>query len=149
MPQEGTAVPEQPCGQRHFSIDEAIAHARQSLGEALPKPFWGTKGGQIANVGWVIGYQSADGQKRFRLDYDPGKGVHVNEEDFTRPVGQQKVVHKVELSASGMDQEAERAWQRIREGRMQLYWHRWTSRYDKPEEVIEAEQEVDRQHRSR
>lgn len=143
---------ERECNQLHTSIDEAIAHAREDLsqnGGDLTQPFWGTKGGQIANIGRVIGYQSEDGQRRFRLDYDPIKGVHVNEEDFTRPTGQQKVVHRVQLPMSPRDQDAREAWTRILEGRMQLYWNKWTSRYDKPAEVLEKERAIDSQRRNR
>jgi hypothetical protein len=141
---------EQDCTVSHATIDEAIAHAREALtqdGGVLDRPFWGTRGGQIANVGWVIGYQSADGQRRFRLDYDPAHGVHVNEEDFSRPVGRQKVRHRVSPPASGLDADAEASLGRALEGWMQLYWKKWTSRYDKPPEVLEAEREVDRRHR--
>jgi hypothetical protein len=147
---------EQDCGQKHYSIEEAIAHAKQNLGGNLTEPVWGKRGGRIANVGWVIGYQSADGQKRFRLDYEERdarhpvpKGVHVNEEDRTRAVSQQKVCHLVLLAATPKDTEAEDAWRKAREGKMQLFWHKWTSRYDKPADVLEAEQEVDRLQRLR
>lgn len=147
-------MPEQNCNVMHATIDEAIAHAKQNLteeGVVLSKPFWGTRGGKIANVGWVIGYQSDDGKRRFRLDYDPAKGVHVNEEDFTRPVDQQKLVYFVCLPMALLDADAdaEASWKKILEGRMQLYWKKWSSRYDKPPEIIEAEQEVDRRHRGR
>src|SRR5262249_8950926 len=128
-------MPERDCGKIHLTIDEAIAHAREGLGAPATNPVWGRKGGQIANVGRVIGYQSDDEKKRFRLDYDPVKGVHVNEEDWNRPVDQQKVVHRVRLAMEPMDAAAEIAWERILEARMQLYWNKWTSRYDKPAEV--------------
>lgn len=133
---------ERPCGRDHFTIEEAIRHARETLcqdGSRLTQPFWGTRGGQIANLGRVIGYQTEDGQKRFRLDYDPVKGVHVNHEDFTRPAGQQKVVHLVQFSFPPRDAEASEAWLKIREGHMQLFWAKWTSRYDKPPKVLEIE----------
>src|SRR5689334_22311792 len=102
-------MPEKDCGVIHPTIDEAIAHAKANLagGGGVPtRPFWGRRGGLIANVGWVIGYQSEDGKRRFRLDYDPAKGVHVNEEDFTRPVGQQGVVHRVGLPMAPLDADA-------------------------------------------
>jgi hypothetical protein len=140
-------MPERDCGRVHTTIDDAIAHARENLGAPLTNPIWGRKGGQIANVGRVIGYESSDKRMRFRLDYDPAKGVHVNEEDWNRPVEQQKIVHRVRLSMEPTDAAAQTAWQRILEGRMQLYWNKWTSRYDKPAEVLEAEEEVDRRHK--
>jgi hypothetical protein len=141
---------EQACGLTHHSIDEALAHAHQNLtadGSVVSEPYWGKRGGRIANVGHVIGYQSADGSKRYRLDYDETKGVHVNEEDFNRPTAKQKVLHKVEPSATPMDDDAATAWKKIAEGRMQTYWRKWTGRYDKPPDVLEAEHEVDRRRR--
>lgn len=138
---------EKHCAQRHFTIDEAIAHAKRDLAVPIPNPVWGTRGGQIANVGWVIGYESEDRRRRIRLDYDPNKGVHVNEEDFSKPLGQQKVVHVVELPMTPMNDAAERAWRRAAEGWMQIYWVKWTSRYDKPQRVLDAEGEVDRRGR--
>jgi hypothetical protein len=38
-----------------------------------------------------------------------------------------------------MDDAAAEAWQRVLEGHMPLYWKKWTSGYDKPPEVREAE----------
>src|SRR5262249_58296951 len=107
----------------------------------------GRGGGGRAKVGGVIGYQWADGKRRSRLDYAPAHGVHVNEEDFTRPVGRQKVRHRVRPPVSGLDADAEASLGRTLEGWMQLYWKKWTSRYDKPPEILEAEREVDRRHR--
>jgi hypothetical protein len=49
----------------------------------LSKPYWGTRGGAIANIGKVIGWSTLDDRKRCRLDFDLAKGVHLNEEDFT------------------------------------------------------------------
>ena len=78
---------EKPCGKAHYSFEEAVTHAYMSLvdgdKEQLSEPFWGTRGGNIGNIGKVIGWKSADGKKRWRLDYDPVKGVHINEEDFS------------------------------------------------------------------
>jgi hypothetical protein len=33
--------------------------------------------------GSVVGFRSADGQRGFRVDYDPGKGIHYNWFDWT------------------------------------------------------------------
>lgn len=96
----------------------------------MPEPFWGTRGGQIANIGKVIGWKSADGKKRWRLDFDPNKKVHINEEDFTvNPP--KKICHPIGIS----------------EGMARTYINKWTSRYDKPQHVIDAEEELLRQHR--
>ncbi|WP_206093822.1 hypothetical protein [Paludifilum halophilum] len=40
-----------------------------------------------AGYGKVIGRQSADGKVRWRLDYDPEKGCHINIEDFREGKG--------------------------------------------------------------
>ncbi len=37
--------------------------------------------------GQVVGRQSADGKVRWRLDYDPNKGTHINIEDFRNGKG--------------------------------------------------------------
>jgi hypothetical protein len=60
----------------------------------------------------VIGFQ-IDNLKRWRLDYDD-EGVHVNEEDFTRDVAQQKLRHKVEGTSFL---------------RVDTYWRKWTAQY--------------------
>jgi len=41
----------------------------------------------------VVGYQ-VTARKRWRLDFDPQKGVHVNEENFELPPSKQKIVHR-------------------------------------------------------
>lgn len=70
------------------------------------------------NPGRVVGYQ-VTARSRWRLDFDPKKGVHVNEENFELPPSQQKVVHKVEMVAANDTQ-------------VRLYWNKWTSRYGTP-----------------
>ena len=59
------------------------------LGGPDVEPFWG--GMSNINPGRVVGYQ-VTARKRWRLDFDPQKGVHVNEENFDRPPSQQRVV---------------------------------------------------------
>ncbi len=122
------------CGILHSNIEDAIEHAYAGLVHGhkslLSKPYWGTRGGNIANVGKVIGWMTLDGRKRWRLDYDPVKGVHLNEEDFTFSKAR-KVVHPT-LSSLLM---------------ANTFWNKWTSRFDKPPHVIEAEEEVDRKKR--
>lgn len=39
----------------------------------------------------TIGRQSLDGKTRWRLDYDPDKGVHYNFEDFSKGKGSKAV----------------------------------------------------------
>jgi hypothetical protein len=67
------------------------------------------------NPGRVVGYQ-VTARKRWRLDFDPKKGVHVNEENFDALPSQRKVIHNVELVGANDMQ-------------VRLYWNKWTSRY--------------------
>jgi hypothetical protein len=78
-----------------------------------------------ANFGNVIGYQTVDKQKRWRLDHDQ-KGTHVNEEDFTC-VPARKVRHNVRPHFTA-------------DYLVTLYWQKWTRRYDKPPELLEREE---------
>jgi hypothetical protein len=120
------------CGKVHDSIEEAIQHARQNLQiHGLDaEPFWGMRANRNANFGNVIGYQTVDKQRRWRLDRDP-KGTHVNEEDFTSEPAR-KVRHDVRSSNLAGDL------------RVMLWWKHWTSRYDKPPELLEREAELSR-----
>jgi len=43
----------------------------------------------------VVGRVSADGKRRWRLDYDPEKGLHINVEDFSRGKTPDKVIKRV------------------------------------------------------
>ena len=80
---------ERPCGMIHYSIEDAIAHAKRNLGGSDVDPYWGTMGS--TNVGWVVGYQVTS-RRRWRLDFDPNpaKLVHVNEENFDMPPSLQR-----------------------------------------------------------
>src|SRR5215207_4300363 len=55
---------EKLCGKQHLSFEEAVTHTYMSLVDGdkdqLSEPFWGTRGGNIANIGKVIGWKSAD-----------------------------------------------------------------------------------------
>ncbi|TYS33035.1 T7SS effector LXG polymorphic toxin [Bacillus pumilus] len=50
------------------------------------QPYTGTLKSS-AGYGKVVGRQSADGKVRWRLDYDPNKGTHINIEDFRNGKG--------------------------------------------------------------
>lgn len=125
---------ERRCGVIHRNVEEAIEHAYLGLVQGnkhlLSQPYWGNRGGNIGNIGKVIGWMTLDGRRRWRLDYDPVKGVHLNEEDYTL-ANSKKVFHPISISP---------IW-------AMTYWNKWTSRYDKPPHVIEAEKEIDRQRR--
>jgi toxin YxiD len=44
--------------------------------------------GRLGTVeGKIVGMQSADGKVRWRLDFDPSKGPHINVEDFRNGKG--------------------------------------------------------------
>jgi hypothetical protein len=112
-----------PCGKKHDSIEDAIAHARDNLRGRDEEPYWGTMGS--TNVGWVVGYKVTS-RRRWRLDFDPDpdKLVHVNEENFDLPPSRQKVIHKVEPASYNV------AGMAIgNDTQVRLYWHKWTSRY--------------------
>jgi hypothetical protein len=113
------------CGQIHLSIQEAIRHAEENLGTRYIRlePFWGT---MRMNLGLVVGYKLND-RKRYRLDYAPDKGAHVNEENFENvSPSKQKICHPIQLGP------------RTAEYQVTLQWRKWTSRYNMPDEVREA-----------
>jgi hypothetical protein len=105
------------CGAHHVSIEEAIVHAEQHLGSYRKPmdPYFGT---MRDNAGVVVGFELS-ATKRWRLDFDPNentnKGVHVNEENYGAPGGQQKVVHLVVGNRSYLQ--------------VHHYYHKWTARY--------------------
>jgi hypothetical protein len=111
-----SASKEKYCDGHHPTIEDAIHHARTSLGGPDVEPFWG--GMSNINPGRVVGYQ-VTARKRWRLDFDPQKGVHVNEENFELPPSKQKIVHRVDLANSNDMQ-------------VRLYWNKWTTRYGAP-----------------
>lgn len=126
---------EKLCEKRHLSIEEAILHARQNMQiHGLDtEPFWAMRANRNANFGNVIGYQTPDKRRRWRLDRDEN-GTHVNEEDFTcEPV--RKIRHNIESTELAGDL------------RVMLWWKHWTSRYDKPPELLEREAAMQEEYR--
>lgn len=119
---------ERPCGCKHDTPDEALHHAFESVTIRPTEPLIGTKTNGLANAGKVIGFKTPDGKIRIRLDFDPKKGLHVNEEDFTRLPHLQKVVHIVEPVASSTTEEGKKMLRNWQEHRMLLYWNKWTKR---------------------
>lgn len=122
------------CGVMHDSIEEAMVHAelnlgfRNSEGKLVVKiePLLGAMYGAGSVVGWKDGER-----KRFRVDFDPDyafkneeakkvnhgvnkgtRGVHVNEEDFTRK-SRPKVCHATD---SGLLM-------------AEHLWRKWSSKY--------------------
>ena len=112
------------CGIVHMSIEDAIHHARRSLGGDDVAPFWG--GLAKVNPGRVVGYQ-VSARARWRLDFDPVKGTHVNEENFDAAPHRQKIVHRVIPFAFD-----ERGNPILKDTQVRLYWNKWTTRYGTP-----------------
>jgi filamentous hemagglutinin len=65
--------------------NQARNQAMDILGDlgSNSKPFIGSLK-TSSSYGKVAGRQSSDGLKRWRLDYDPEKGLHINIEDFSK-----------------------------------------------------------------
>lgn len=103
---------ESNCGLVHIAIEDAIVHAEMHLGtfRKSMEPYWGTL---KDNSSWVVGFQVSS-RKRWRLDFDPTKGVHINEENFDAPLNQQRIVHLVD----------NRNFTQV-----QVYYQKWTRRY--------------------
>lgn len=112
-----------------MTVEDALDHAFKNVSGQPPLPIRGKKTNRINNVDKVIGFQTADAKVRVRLDFDPAKGLHVNEEDFHRPPLKQKVVHLVEKVATGSNAEAEQTLLNWQENRLLLFWNKWTKRF--------------------
>ncbi|SCC53921.1 Uncharacterized protein BC05F1_04300 [Bacillus wiedmannii] len=63
--------------------EQARNKAMSLLGDfgADSQPFIGTME-KSAGYGKIVGRETADHKARWRLDYDPSKGMHINVEDF-------------------------------------------------------------------
>ncbi|AVG17720.1 hypothetical protein CFN79_18645 [Chromobacterium vaccinii] len=70
------------------SFEQARNQALNLIGDmgADSEPYIGRLGSSLGN-GKVVGRVSADGKVRWRLDYDPDKGTHINIEDFREGKG--------------------------------------------------------------
>ena len=70
------------------TYEQARNKALDIVGDIGPhsQPYTGTLKSS-AGYGQVVGRQSADGKVRWRLDYDPSKGTHLNIEDFRHGKG--------------------------------------------------------------
>jgi hypothetical protein len=74
----------------------------------------------------VVGYQ-VTARKRWRLDFDPKKGVHINEENFDALPSKQKIVHIVKPALCDRDGK-----DILKDTQVRLYWNKWTARYGTP-----------------
>jgi hypothetical protein len=108
---------EKRCPFTHLSIEEAIVCAEKHLGSYRQPaiPYWGT---MRTNDHLIVGFQLSP-TKRWRLDFDPSpktnKWVHVNEENFDAPPGNQKIAHVVDIQRN--------------DTQVRLYYQKWTSKY--------------------
>ncbi|WP_176523550.1 hypothetical protein [Bacillus pseudomycoides] len=50
-----------------------------------------------AGYGKIIGRQTADKKARWRLDYDPEKGLHMNVEDFRNGKGSKSTKYAIPI----------------------------------------------------
>lgn len=127
------------CGIRHISIEDAVVHAEKNLG-TYRKPAEPYRGRTRLNEDVVVGFQASP-KRRFRLDFDKDwqqrvgalkrdirdwhrrfpyideyRGVHINEENFDSPPGQQRILHLTEASEMMMD----------------TYFRKWSAQYRRP-----------------
>ncbi len=107
-------MPEVDCKLVHQHVEDAIACARKGLGlsKATEHPWIGIKENKLANKGQIIGFTDATGYKRWRIDWAPDKGFHINEEIVSKTDDAKKVCHKV----TGHGE----TW-------MILWWHKFTA----------------------
>jgi hypothetical protein len=107
-------MPEIDCAKLHPSVENAIACARTNLGltPATEHPWVGTKENKLANKGQIIGFTDSTGLKRWRIDWAPDKGFHINEEDVSQKGNSKKVCHKVPHTSETM---------------MILWWKKYTA----------------------
>ena len=70
------------------TYEQARNKAQNILGDlgADSKPYIGRMENS-SGYGKVVGRQTADGKARWRLDYDPELGPHINVEDFRQGKG--------------------------------------------------------------
>ena len=114
------------CGIYHSHIGEAVVCARSRLGltPETEHPLVGTKTNRLANSGQIIGFTDSTGLKRWRVDWDPIKKVHVNEEDYSGATSR-KVCHKVNLSS---DEWVMRWWKKFTSADISSYRNRPVAR---------------------
>jgi hypothetical protein len=90
------------CREKHVSIVDAIEHARKNLGLIREEehPRLGIKvRGPLANKDRIIGFTDATGLKGWRVDWDPTKGCHLNEEDYSDKGTFRKVCHRIPMNS--------------------------------------------------
>jgi hypothetical protein len=73
----------------HTAIGSAIALMKDHHPGQYEAPVWGMKNTEhLKNLGFVIGYKDNAKNQWYRVDFDPGKGLHINwEQDVVEPRG--------------------------------------------------------------
>ncbi|TXR99393.1 S-layer protein [Bacillus sp. SH7-1] len=78
------------------TYEQARNKAMSLLGDlgANSQPFIGTME-KSAGYGKIVGRKTADNKARWRLDYDPNKGMHINVEDFRNGKKEQAIKYAI------------------------------------------------------
>ncbi|EEM95405.1 pre-toxin TG domain-containing protein [Bacillus thuringiensis] len=78
------------------TYEQARNKAMSLLGDlgADSQPFIGTME-KSAGYGKIVGRKTADNKARWRLDYDPNKGMHINVEDFRNGKKEQAIKYAI------------------------------------------------------
>jgi hypothetical protein len=99
------AMAELECGMTHVSFEDALrCAARKRQGNApfgsIPDGvnlWWGDKDAlNLKNRGYVIGLWNPHTGDRWRIDYDPVKGLHVNQDNV---LSEEKIMHPISCGA--------------------------------------------------
>ncbi|WP_439876663.1 pre-toxin TG domain-containing protein (plasmid) [Bacillus mycoides] len=80
------------------TYEQARNKAMSLLGDlgADSQPFIGTME-KSAGYGKIVGRKTADNKARWRLDYDPEKGLHINVEDFRNGKKEQAIKYAIPI----------------------------------------------------
>jgi hypothetical protein len=120
---------ERPCRHgQHRSIEDALRCVElEKLGDASfgsidagENLWWGSKDTpNMSNLGMVIGLWNRAAGIRWRLDYDPVKKMHINQENLNADSKNKKIYHPIFVGhiLSIYDEEY---W-------MRHYWKLWTN----------------------
>ncbi|MBK8097741.1 MAG: hypothetical protein IPK26_11575 [Planctomycetes bacterium] len=78
------------------SVETAKAQMEADHPGSYTAPWWGDKATEhINNRGFVIGFQDTSKAARWRLDYDPQKGLHINWVQDIKGSDQAKECYKI------------------------------------------------------
>lgn len=89
-------MPEIIHQQTFSSVEAAAKTIKQEHPGVYNEPWWGDKDTQnIKNRGYVIGWKDVASKSRWRLDYDPGKKLHINWVQDQQGGEQRKVCYRI------------------------------------------------------